>query len=878
MTVFPMHSTHHLQPKFDATHFLAKINEIRSQFDSVRICLYWADFKPETLAMYESEGFEIVTAGHMFDPQFLSRLKSIIHLSDLTMCNHIGTSVFYSIHERCPVYVIEDNIESEGHSKHGKEYIDANLKDIQYRYNFRKHMIQLAPELTSPELIVSQNEINVVGDLVGSEQVRTPGELQRVFQLLEDLYTVSIDKRNPFQSFENLIDLYERQNRTDELLFLKKEMDNIEVAAANTKYLQTEFKFDAIIQIDTIKDLIDQREYDRASLRLNQLKFNRDPIYNTDYYRALCFLGQGLDLAAYQSVLEELRYFPNHPEALQLKDQLASHQQGQIQDPEFQEIYQVIKDYTMVGEPRLYALFTNAKNTCLQNIPGDFVECGVAAGGTSALIAHIIKKYTKIPRKLYCFDSFEGMPQPSNEDVDRRGIVAEETGWGTGTCAAPIDSLKEVATKLDCWELMEPVKGYFNTTLPIYKEKMGPIAFLHMDSDWYESTMDILKNIYHKVNQRGYIQVDDYGFWEGCKKAIHEWEHQQGTAFELQKIDSSGVCFLKPKDFDQAEYISGEINSDKLKDQERLQHLNLIENGLNLFEKKQFEQALRVLNEAKVFRRPEKNLDYLRALCFSKINQPMAAYQVALEELRYFPDNLNAQRLIDQLQINQSDKIKQFNDPEFIELYQVINKYTMVGEARLFALFQNAKRICIEDMPGNFVECGVAAGGTSAILAYVIKHYSKRTRKLFSFDSFEGMPEPTEKDTHKGVGANDTGWGTGTCAAPEDSLKDVLEQLGCLEYVETVKGYFNVTLPIYKDKIGLITCLHMDSDWYESTMDILTNLYDKVSIGAYIQVDDYGFWDGCHKAIDQWLQIHPQTLSPIDSSGVYFIKKSNRSD
>lgn len=223
-------------------------------------------------------------------------------------------------------------------------------------------------------------------------------------------------------------------------------------------------------------------------------------------------------------------------------------QVGEIQDSEFQQIYRLIKPYTMLSEARLYSLFTLIKKVCIENIPGNFVECGVAAGGSTALVAAVIKRYTKQPRWVYAFDSFDGMPAPTQEDKSH-GILAEMTGWGTGTCAAPEDSVKEVCNKLGVGNLVLLVKGYFQDTLPKMRDQVGMIALLHMDGDWYESTKTILTHLYDRISNDGLVQVDDYGHWEGCRQGLHEFEAQGQLKFNLHQIDGTGVWFDCPDKF-----------------------------------------------------------------------------------------------------------------------------------------------------------------------------------------------------------------------------------------------------------------------------------------------------------------------------------------
>jgi hypothetical protein len=215
-------------------------------------------------------------------------------------------------------------------------------------------------------------------------------------------------------------------------------------------------------------------------------------------------------------------------------------------DPEFRQLLMLIRPYSMLGELRLYSLFQLAKYICENDIPGNFVECGVAAGGSSALLAYVIKAYSKRPRTLYSFDSFSGMPAPCEHNVEvGRGMGAEETGWGAGTCAAPVDSLLEIAQKLGVVSIVKPVKGYYENTLPRIHGFVGEVAFIHIDSDWYESTRTILQNFYDQIHPQAMIQFDDYGYWKGCGKALHEFEKERGLSFAINNIDGNGVWFRK---------------------------------------------------------------------------------------------------------------------------------------------------------------------------------------------------------------------------------------------------------------------------------------------------------------------------------------------
>jgi len=219
----------------------------------------------------------------------------------------------------------------------------------------------------------------------------------------------------------------------------------------------------------------------------------------------------------------------------------------QFLDSEFQEILLAITPYTLLSESRLFSLYSLAKQICVEDLPGNFVECGTCKGGSAALMAFVIKHYSRRPRVLYAFDTFAGMPAPTEIDK-HQGIPANLTDFGEGTLKAPIsENLDKICELLQVKDIVVPVKGLFAQTLPKYKSAIGNIAFLHADGDWYESTMDIFNTLYDRVIPNGFIQVDDYGHWEGCKQAIHDFERMKGESFSLQTIDETGVWFQKVK-------------------------------------------------------------------------------------------------------------------------------------------------------------------------------------------------------------------------------------------------------------------------------------------------------------------------------------------
>ena len=212
---------------------------------------------------------------------------------------------------------------------------------------------------------------------------------------------------------------------------------------------------------------------------------------------------------------------------------------------DFEMLHAKIAPFTIVGKKRLRSLFELAHRICTDDLPGCFVECGTFKGGVVAMLAYVVKRYSRRARQVYAFDTFEGLPAPGPVDL-HQGIAAQAIGYGEGSMNASVErDLNQVCNALSVGDLVIPVPGLFKHTLPENAPSIGEISLLHAGADWYESTMTILDVLYDRVVAGGAVQVDDYGFWEGCRRAVHEFEKKRGLKFELNPIDDTGVWFRK---------------------------------------------------------------------------------------------------------------------------------------------------------------------------------------------------------------------------------------------------------------------------------------------------------------------------------------------
>ena len=206
---------------------------------------------------------------------------------------------------------------------------------------------------------------------------------------------------------------------------------------------------------------------------------------------------------------------------------------------------------------------------------------------------------------------------------------------------------------------------------------------------------------------------------------------------------------------------------------------------------------------------------------------------------------------------------------EFRDFYAAVRPYTMLNHSRARALYDGVCEVVARDIPGDIVECGVARGGSAALMALTLRsrcdaaRFSSDSRKILAFDTFEGLPPPTADDPDYEIARH---W-TGQCRGEEAEVHALFGGLGVADITECIKGTFQETLPRWQG--GRIALLHLDGDWYDSIRVCLEHLWDRVSPGGIVQIDDYGAWAGARKAVDEFVSARNITapLRYIDPTG-----------
>ena len=222
-------------------------------------------------------------------------------------------------------------------------------------------------------------------------------------------------------------------------------------------------------------------------------------------------------------------------------------------EPEFLELHELCREQTMTSLERMYALYS-ATNYIVENeLPGDFVECGVWRGGSVMLIAATLLRRGDTTRDLWLYDTFDGMTAPSAEDVQamsgraatdilrERERTSDDPFWGIAARDAVERNLRRTGYP---FERFHVIQGDVTATLP--ERAPEAIALLRLDTDWYASTRHELEHLYPRLISGGVLIIDDYGYWRGARKATDEFLATLRPRPLLQRIDYTGRICVKP--------------------------------------------------------------------------------------------------------------------------------------------------------------------------------------------------------------------------------------------------------------------------------------------------------------------------------------------
>jgi hypothetical protein len=215
------------------------------------------------------------------------------------------------------------------------------------------------------------------------------------------------------------------------------------------------------------------------------------------------------------------------------------------------EIIKKTRKYTMTSPERIVSLIRAIDYIVTNDILGDIVECGVWKGGSMMAAAMTLKLMNSSDRGLHLFDTFDGMTEPGENDISYKGNMAEDLLKNSMKDEnSPIwaySTLDEVKSNLMSMgydpQKIHFIKGKVEETIPDRAPEM--ISLLRLDTDWYESTLHELVHLYPKLSHGGVIIIDDYGHWQGARKATDSYLRDNNIKLFLNRIDYTGRIGVK---------------------------------------------------------------------------------------------------------------------------------------------------------------------------------------------------------------------------------------------------------------------------------------------------------------------------------------------
>jgi len=212
-------------------------------------------------------------------------------------------------------------------------------------------------------------------------------------------------------------------------------------------------------------------------------------------------------------------------------------------------IVERVAPFTMTSLERRAGLLGAIDHVVRHRVPGAIVECGVWRGGSMMAAALALMARGDTSRELWLYDTYTGMSEPTAADASHRGESAAaqlaRTKRGQGVwCEAGLDDVRANLLSIGYpQERIHFVEGKVEDTIPATLP--GTTALLRLDTDWYESTRHELVHLYPLLSRHGVLVIDDYGHWQGARKAVDEFFASRAEPAFLHRVDYTARLLVK---------------------------------------------------------------------------------------------------------------------------------------------------------------------------------------------------------------------------------------------------------------------------------------------------------------------------------------------
>ncbi|MGH7175324.1 MAG: TylF/MycF/NovP-related O-methyltransferase [Minisyncoccia bacterium] len=217
-----------------------------------------------------------------------------------------------------------------------------------------------------------------------------------------------------------------------------------------------------------------------------------------------------------------------------------------LRETGFAPIMEKSREYTKVDEGRSFGLYKAVEYLCRNNIEGDFVECGVWRGGQAMIMAYTLLQENDVSRTIWLYDTYAGMSEPTEDDVSiltkekAKTLLLKDKSPEGILSYAPMEEVKRnVVSTGYSPNNFAFVKGKVEDTIPDQMPKK--VALLRLDTDWYESTYHELVHLFPRLVKGGVLIIDDYGSWEGSRKAVDQYIKEKNVKILLNRVSNGRI-------------------------------------------------------------------------------------------------------------------------------------------------------------------------------------------------------------------------------------------------------------------------------------------------------------------------------------------------
>ena len=219
-------------------------------------------------------------------------------------------------------------------------------------------------------------------------------------------------------------------------------------------------------------------------------------------------------------------------------------------------IIEEARPYTMTSPSRLLATIDAVAYVVEQGVPGALVECGVWRGVSVLAMIRTLQSKGVDDREIYLFDTFEGMTQPTEQDISSFDSPALETwtsstregqvpwSWAFDPQIFNLEAVRDLIVGTGYPpERVHFVQGRVEESLP--KNAPASVSVLRLDTDWYESTWHELVHLFPRLSKAGVLIIDDYVHWDGCRRSVDQYLRELDSPVFLARSDYTGRIGIK---------------------------------------------------------------------------------------------------------------------------------------------------------------------------------------------------------------------------------------------------------------------------------------------------------------------------------------------